>query len=682
MRACISAVLMGWPVFSAAETLTTTAEVRALPPEQAGPETRVALEGVATFYHPDWGVLFIHDGMDGVCVGVPVEVRPETPFKKGDPLRIEGWVSPGEFLPVVLPEKIERNGDTRLPPYREVTADELFEPALDSGTVEVEAVVKGTSFSDQCLVVDLLAGGRAVRALVPESEARGELPWELLERRVRVRGVAGTHFNDQRQMSGRLLFVSDLASFTLADEPGDDAGEAPLVAVDHLLRVDTALRQRVRVRGSTTHVVAGQGLYLRGEGGSLFAQTAEPLDVAVGDSVEVEGYPLATPFRPSLSARRVTHTKKGELPVPRAFEPSRTRNSDEHGELVTLEADFIETLRTREGPQLLCRAREIVFEVIPPKDAVLPALEPGMRLRVTGICQLVSTRPLVIPRNATGFRILLRGPEDLHILASPPWWNAERALWVVGAVLLLAAIAGIWAVALQVVVQSQSAVIRRQAEQHASLEERQRIARDLHDTLEQELVGVNMLLDTASGKLSGQGAPNDVSQPLELARGLLRRARAESRATILELRSTTLQRRGLPAAITDLLKPLATAGGAKFTVEVEGKTQRLAGTVETHLLRIAQEAVANAAHHGQAKSIRITVAYDAEAIRIRIEDDGRGFDPSTAPAGPGSHMGLTGMRERAAKISGRLEVRSQSGAGTTVEVTAPLRPTRRSPILS
>lgn len=656
-----------------AEALTSIGAIRGLSVEKARERPPARLEAVALFYHPDWGVLFVHDGTSGICVGVPVDKRPAKPFAKGTLLKIAGVVSEGEFLPVVIPEAIQESGTGPLPAYAPVSAEELLRPSLDCHPVEVNAVVKGTSLTDQSLVVDLQVDGWPVRALLPQREPLTQLPWQLLERRVKVRGVAGTHFNDQRQMSGRLLFVNGLEAFEVVEEAKTTA-QVPTVPVTGLLRVDSPLRGRVRVRGQATHVVEGRGLYLRDAGGSMFVQTAQPVGIQRGDEVEAEGYPVVSAFRPGLSAVDVKKVGDGAALTPVAFHAAAQRNSAEQCELITLTAEFLELSRGREAVTLICRAEGQVFDALLSLPAV-PAeeYEPGTKLRLTGICELVTDRPLVIPRNATSFRILLREPADIVVAARPSWWNERHARWVLGGVGGLALLITAWAMALQINVSRQSKMIRQQAQQHATLEERQRIARDLHDTLEQELVGVNMLLDSTSKKLNGGNA--SASETLELARRLLRRAREDSRSTIRELRSVSLEQRGLPAAMEELLKPLATAAGAEFRVSVVGTPFRLGGTMETALLRLAQEAVSNAGKHSQAQTIDLRLDYEPGRVALEVRDDGRGFDLEAASAMAG-HFGLSGMRERAEKLGGQLRIESQPGGGTRVSVSIPLNPVK------
>jgi signal transduction histidine kinase len=108
-----------------------------------------------------------------------------------------------------------------------------------------------------------------------------------------------------------------------------------------------------------------------------------------------------------------------------------------------------------------------------------------------------------------------------------------------------------------------------------------------------------------------------------------------------------------------------------YDLKIEGPPRHLPNAVEDELFRIAQEALRNAVSHAQATLVRIRVCYDVDTVTLTVSDDGVGFDPGTSHAQEHGHFGLAGMRERAAKIGARLEVRSAPGTGTTVEVVAP-----------
>lgn len=206
-----------------------------------------------------------------------------------------------------------------------------------------------------------------------------------------------------------------------------------------------------------------------------------------------------------------------------------------------------------------------------------------------------------------------------------------------------------------------------QIQRAAVKDERQRIARELHDTIEQELAGLSIQLRNARQRLAG--TPEQARTAIELAEQMLRHCREEARTSIRDLRSVAREQRGLRGALEEVLAPLAAECGANYSIEVEGQPGSLAGPVELHLLRLAQEAVANAARHASANEIRVRLAFTTDAVTLEIRDDGCGFDP-TAPA-PRGHFGMLGLRERADKLHAELTITSAPGSGTTIRVVVP-----------
>ena len=182
-------------------------------------------------------------------------------------------------------------------------------------------------------------------------------------------------------------------------------------------------------------------------------------------------------------------------------------------------------------------------------------------------------------------------------------------------------------------------------------------------------MGVTLLLDDTAERLNG-GAPQAV-EPLSIARHLLRRSREESRSTIRDLRSVSLEQLGLPAAIEDTLQPIATAAHLAFTFSTEGETRKLPALVEASLLRIAHEGLSNAAKHANASRVTSRLEYAAKEVRLEVSDDGESFAPGEVDARAG-HFGLQGIRERVNKIGGTVRIASQPGRGTTLRVTVPI----------
>ena len=202
----------------------------------------------------------------------------------------------------------------------------------------------------------------------------------------------------------------------------------------------------------------------------------------------------------------------------------------------------------------------------------------------------------------------------------------------------------------------------------AQTEERNRLAREIHDTLAQDLSAIAFQLEAAEALLAQQAEPERVRRSVSAALDLARKGLEETRRSVLDLRAAPLEGRTLPAALEALA---AGTEAAAVTFEAEGEDVRLPPAVEVGLYRIAQEALQNALRHAGASRVTIRLEMDRDRVRLRIEDDGRGFEPGGEPAG--SRFGLIGMRERARLLGGDFQIESSPGAGTRITAEVPLR---------
>jgi two-component system NarL family sensor kinase len=205
----------------------------------------------------------------------------------------------------------------------------------------------------------------------------------------------------------------------------------------------------------------------------------------------------------------------------------------------------------------------------------------------------------------------------------------------------------------------------------AAVEERNRLARDIHDTIAQSLAAITLQLESADA-LAGAGDDGRVGEAVRRALGLARSTLDEARRSVVELRATPVTGRGLAQAIRALPAELALHGGAcaELHVRTRGLRERLPTAVEVGLYNIAREALTNAYRHANAAQVTVSVQRRGERVRMRIVDDGAGFDASATPPG---RFGLVGMNERARLLGGRMSVASAVGQGTTVEVDVPIR---------
>jgi signal transduction histidine kinase/streptogramin lyase len=197
--------------------------------------------------------------------------------------------------------------------------------------------------------------------------------------------------------------------------------------------------------------------------------------------------------------------------------------------------------------------------------------------------------------------------------------------------------------------------------------ERSRMARELHDTLLQGMSAVSMQLNSIRARLSD--APEGPRRELELVQDTVTRCLEETRRVVWNLRERGAGGGDLGAALTRFARRIAQGSTATCEVRVDGSPAHLPHAVEDQLFRIGQEALTNAIKHAKAKRIEAVLNYHAERVSLTISDDGQGFDPAASP-GP-DHFGLVGLRERAAAIDARLDVRSTPGGGTTVTAEVP-----------
>ena len=208
--------------------------------------------------------------------------------------------------------------------------------------------------------------------------------------------------------------------------------------------------------------------------------------------------------------------------------------------------------------------------------------------------------------------------------------------------------------------------LRRQAGELAAGEERAHLARELHDSVTQALFSMTLL--SRSIEMLVDRDAETAKQKLSELRDLQREALAEMRALIFELRPGNLEQEGLITALRTHSAALQGRIGLPIVVTSD-LAERLPIEIEELLYRIAQEALHNVVKHAAARQVRIEVGRSAGDARLRVVDDGKGFDPGAVPPG---HLGLAGMRARAERVGGRIDVRSTMGSGTTIKVSVPL----------
>lgn len=675
-------------------TLTTAEAVRQLSPEEAAKGYPVKLRGIVTFRARGW-LAFLQDETAGIYL------RPPYPKADGKELllpgslcEVEGATVAGRFAPYIagageLPLKITRFGFAPLPAPKRLSPDQLNDSRNHCQFIEVGGVVRSMESAR-----DAESGEKIVGVSVGSGETRfvaglygkgveAKIPPGFLGSTVTVRGVFGTLFNDKRQFVGMRLFVNSFEDFAIQQRgPLDPFAELPVRPLASLMQFsgDDSAQALARVRGTVALVLPGRGFFLESEGRGLWIETAHPPEaVRTSDAGQAVGFPAWGECSPILQDAIWRTEAAAALPEAPVISAEEALRGDFDSRRVRMEALLLDVPARGQAPTLLLQSGGKVFLArfsVAAGAEALGRLKPNSSVQITGIC--------VDKRNPSDSKIALAGadsemkvkpltfemlaasPADVIVLHAPSWWTRERLLAAAAgvAILMLAALA--WGVALRRRVTAQTEVIRDQLSRQTLLQERTRMARELHDTLEQELMGLSLQLDAATDTLPS--SPATAQRALGTAQALLKHTRAEARRSIWDLRASALESGDLAAALREIVRPMNGERRPAISVEVRGTPRRLAPKIEANLLRIGSEAVTNAVKHAGAAHIEVALEFSPEEVALRIRDDGRGFDTTKALKLSEGHYGLLGMRERAEHIAGRLELHAAAGTGTELTV--------------
>jgi signal transduction histidine kinase len=672
LRLPLVCLLLGFTPCSGEVPLRTLAEVRALSDEAARSGLPVRIEAVVLYVEPFRQSTILHDGTASCYNGIQFRAAdPSSHPKIGDRILVEGITKLLSVTPHIDTHHWTILGRGEIPEPRRLAADEIYQSFADAMWIEVPAVVIGVETGGIAFTLAVEVFGQTFKADVPNSPDAAARAAALMQRPARMRAILGTVYNQHRQMIGRHFYVPSFDDIRpLA--PAENAADAPLLSVLQLLSRHYSPTDLVRLEGVVTQDDA-KGFHLRDGSGSVRVQAVMTERLPPGTRVGVEGYGAVAPFCPLLRATKVTRLAGGPPPDPLAMDFPSMDSSLLQMELVRLDADFLGSRSVQDETILQCRNDGTVFEaILPHGSAPPPVFLPGDRLQLTGICELTTTHPLPRPEWVDGFRLRLADAAAITLLHRAPWWTPGRLLAALGAMTGLAVFGTLGTLFFRRVVRRQARVIGEKMSDEAVFGERDRMARDLHDTLEQQLAGVALQLDGLA-KVA-QRDPAQISSRLGLARRMLRHTRVEARRSVWDLRSKVLEIQGLGTALRSMAAGVSSEDGPAVTLEIGTLTRPLPVGSDFHLLRIAQEALANAIKHAAARNVVIALHETPDAVVLSVRDDGCGFSPAPPEAPITSHFGLLGMRERVEKIGASLDIQSSPGRGCTVTVTLPNPP--------
>jgi signal transduction histidine kinase len=667
---------------TALPTLTTIGAIRTLSQDESARGYPVRVRGIVTHIDELADVsLIIHDGKLGQFVVPPSDPATTIAWRelrRGDLVEIEGRTVRGGFAPNVDPKVVRRLGQAPLPKPKTVAFVAMLSGRHDCDYVEISGVVQRAWMpSDpkiRTLFMDVAVQEGVVRAAFWDFEGRDFE--RFIDARVRLRGNVGSIFGRSEQLRGVSLFVGHTGDIAVLEPPPD-----PFALVTRSTRSiynyssTGEVNRRIRVRGVVTSYIPGHPVeindftttatfryvrnvfYVDDGTGGVRVETEQAERLEPGTIVDVAGFPAVTPGKPILSNAVFKVAGRGTQPPAATLTDANVLSADFDATLVRMQAHFLSVLRTPSERTLVLRTGESVFpatlEATPAAEA-LEQMRAGTIVEVTGV-YAYQWGP------SPSFRLALRSAGDVKVIAVAPWWTLRHTA-VMCAILAL----GACAVAFWV----RAAARRRSQQYQAVLTERSRVARELHDTLEQGLAGIALQLEAVGGSLAA--SPEHAQHSLDVARRMLQYSQEEARRSVMDLRAQALESRDLAGALADLVEQTARSADAEAHVTVEGPPRRLDASDEHHLLRIGLEALTNALKHSGADRIDILLRFDPDGVELTVRDDGRGLTQAQGDV-PAGHFGLLGIRERVDKLGGTLQLSGAAGAGTKLTVRVPSR---------
>ncbi len=485
------------PAAERAEVLTRASEVRKLTPEESAWRRPVRLRGVVLFADTEWRIGYLQDQHASIFFDLN-----QSNVRAGDWVELTGETDAGGFAPDIVNATVKALGTTNLPPAARVDLGDLASGYLDAQWVEIEGVIQRASLEWGHLRLRVMTPKGRFEAVIPgiQDEAAAA---RLVDALASIRGACSLETNAKRQLTGVTLHVPGLDQITILEPAPPDPFALPATPISEVATFDPdrLAGRRVKVAGTVTLKSPDQGFFLQDSSGGIRVRLMHTQGIEVGDALDVLGFPALGEFSPELDEVSYRRTGSAAPPVPRPTSAEEILLQGAHdGVVVTLQARLVQSVRRAANPQLLLQDGDVYFsarleDVRQGRD--IPALESGSVVRLSGVCSIQRGEQ----REAKGFRLRLRSAADVVLVSASPWWTARRALWVLGGLGGVLALALVWVHALRGQVARQTRTLREQ------IAERERMQAQIEQT-HKELVQISRqagMAEVATGVLHNIG---------------------------------------------------------------------------------------------------------------------------------------------------------------------------------
>ena len=701
------------------DVITNAFSVLSLPGASAWGKT-VTIRGVVTSAEaitaikPDWeGKFFVQDDTAGIFCEDANHHRPAP----GDLVEVTGTSHPGGYAPFISYASWKKLGTAPLPPAKPVTIEQLMSGNEDSQRVEITGDIRTAQAADPIVVYEIASGGYRLTVYAPPLD--GVDLETLIGARVRLRGTACTFYSGQlRQLITVELHVPFASDFIIEKTQTGNPFDAPPQTLGSLgqYKINRDLGERVHVKGTVIYQRPGEDFFLEDVTGGLQVKTHQAAILHPGDVVDVVGFPGFDRFLPVLedATFRVSPEPRKVL-KPKVTDIRQLNGGFRHASLIRIQGKVVnrteQSVPSGKGDEIVQQTTltlqdaGIMFTIestAPAINQTLNQIEAGSVIEVDGVC----FSRIAENGNLQSLQILLPAADGVRILKKPDWLTAKRLMGGLASLFIILVVALTWTFMVQkrnralgnlvreknqaqrelqashdlleqrVVERTKQLKVEMSARKEteiqfkATLAERTRLARELHDTLEQVLTGIGLQVDIASEVVEND--PASGKRHIKLVRNLMTQTQLELRRSIWDLRSRELEQFDFPNALRINAHRIADGTNLKLEMATTGQPHALSEVTEENLLRICQAAVTNIVKHAQASTVNILLHFSESEVTLRIQDNGKGFDPQKISGANEGHFGLLGISERVKRLNGTIKITSEPAQGTCLEIKVPI----------
>ena len=452
--------------------------VRRLKPTEAAEGYPVQIIGVVTYYDYVYNVLFIQDETEGIFVYSEEVVD----IVSGQRVRVQGYSAPGDYAPILKDTCFQILGSSPMPSATLYNYDQLATGSMDSQWVQIQGTVQDQqNDGHQCVMEVGVTNGMTFKATILMTDANEPLP-QLLGAKIGIRGVCGTKFNEKRQLVGFQVFSPSITYVSIL-QSAPSPSDMPFQAITNLVQFkpDKTEVGRERFKGVVTAAQKDGSVYIQDDTGGLLVHIHKQDNIREGDLIDVTGFAELVGLSPSLKNAEIKILGRQAIPKPVDLTPElESTNSNENilqhisqhdskrisvtGTLLNTVAGPVENVYLIQVGRMIVDAHwERMNEV---RD--MQNLNPECLVRVTGVAAVKIGRD----RAPQSLGILMPSKLSLEVLRPPPGWVLERAMVVIGGLLIVGLAGSIWTFSLRRKVGIQTGVIQERLERELTLEKR------------------------------------------------------------------------------------------------------------------------------------------------------------------------------------------------------------------